>query len=137
MTRRFPVESQNLCRGILAIVWIMLGRIRAVSCGVLLAARLAVAAVPVPEAHFGHKIGAARTVLDWGKVVSYFRLLERSSDRLRVEELGKSTDGRPFIVATISAPETLRNLDRYRQIQAKLADPRSTTAAEAEGLIAA
>lgn len=115
----------------------MLGRIRVLFCGVLLAACLAVAAVPAPESHFGHQIGADRTVLDWDKVVSYFRLLEKSSDRLRVEELGKTTAGRPFIVATISAPETLRNLDRYRQIQAKLADPRSTTPAEAEGLIAA
>ncbi len=82
-------------------------------------------------------MGADRTVLDWSKVVEYFRLLERSSDRIRVQELGKTTEGRPFILAIISDPETLRNLDRYRQIQAKLADPRLTSPAEAEQLIAA
>jgi hypothetical protein len=83
------------------------------------------AAIETPEAYFGHVMGADRKLLDWDKVVSYFRLLEKSSDRLRVDELGKSTEGRPFIAATIAAPETLRNLDRYREIQARLADPRA------------
>ncbi len=95
------------------------------------------AAVPSPESQFGHRMGADRTVLEWSKVVEYFGLLERSSDRIRVQELGKTTEGRPFILAIISDPETLRSLDRYRQIQAKLADQRLTNLAEAEQLIAA
>ncbi|MBI3666884.1 MAG: peptidase M14, partial [Acidobacteria bacterium] len=114
-----------------------LQRVRSVCCLLLLAALPIRAAVPTPESHFGHEIGADRTVLDWDKVVAYFRLLEKSSDRIRVEELGKTTEGRPFILTTISTPENLRNLDRYRQIQARLADPRLTTTAEAESLIAA
>ena len=88
------------------------------------------------RSHFGHAIGADKTVLDWDKVVSYFRLLDKSSDRIRVAELGKTTEGRPFIAATIAAPETLRHLDRYIDIQHRLADPRMTTPAEAEKLIA-
>jgi hypothetical protein len=92
-------------------------------------------AVPAPEAHFGHKIGADRTVLDWDRVVSYFRALERESDRIRIDELGKSTGGRPFIAATIAAPPTLRRLGRYTSIQKQLADPRATREAEAERLI--
>ena len=79
------------------------------------------------ESHFGHEIGVDRELLDWDKVVSYFRALEQSSDEIRVEELGKTVEGRPFIAATIAEPETLRNLDRYREIQRRLADPRITT----------
>jgi hypothetical protein len=94
------------------------------------------AAVPTPESHFGHRMGADRKLLDWEKVVSYFRLLEKSSDRIRVDDLGKSAEGRPFIALTIAAADTLRNLGRYREIQSKLADPRRTTDAEAENLIA-
>lgn len=90
------------------------------------------AAVPVPETYFGHPIGADRQLLDWNKVVSYFQALARSSDRIRVAEYGRSAEGRPMIVATISAPENLRNLDRYREIQRRLADPRLTTPAQAE-----
>jgi Zinc carboxypeptidase len=93
------------------------------------------AAVPAPETHFGHRMGADRKLLDWDKVVSYFQHLAKSSDRISVTELGKSTEGRPFIAATIAAPETLRNLERYREIQARLADPRTTTSAQAEALV--
>jgi hypothetical protein len=98
------------------------------------AACCAAAAIPTPASHFGHEIGADKTVLDWDRVVSYFRLLEKSSDRLKVDELGKSTMGRPFIAVTIAAPDTLRHLDRYIEIQRRLADPRITTPAEAEKL---
>ena len=103
---------------------------------VLLLAGCALAAVPTPQSHFGHEIGADRTVLDWDQVVSYFQALARSSNRVRVEELGKTTEGRPFLAVTIAEPETLQHLDRYREIQEKLADPRKTSPAEAEKLFA-
>lgn len=101
---------------------------------ILLAVWQLAAAVPTPKAHFGHEMGADRTVLDWDKVVSYFRALEKSSSRVRVSELGRSTEGRPFIAVYLSAPETLRKLDRYIEIQRRLADPRITTEAEAARL---
>src|SRR5579864_3865636 len=101
----------------------------------VLAAWPAFAAVPTPKSWFGHEIGADKTVLDWDKVVGYFQELAKSSDRIKVEELGKTADGRPFIAATIAAPDTLKHLDRYIAIQGRLADPRKTTAAEAERLI--
>src|SRR3984885_7933318 len=93
------------------------------------------AQAPTPESHFGHPIGIDRQLLDWDKVVSYFQALAKSSDKIQVDELGKTAEGRPFIAATISSAATLRNLGHYRQIQAKLADPRRTTPAEAARLI--
>src|SRR5579863_2903304 len=95
-------------------------------------AATAFAAVPSPESHFGHPIGVDRQLLDWDKVVSYFYALANSSDKIRVAEYGRSAENRPLIVATIASPETLRNLDRYREIQRRLADPRTTTPAQAE-----
>jgi hypothetical protein len=94
------------------------------------------AAVPAPDAWFGHPIGADRKLLDWDKVVGYFNELAKSSDRIVVKELGKSTEGRPFIAAWISSPETIRNLDKYREIQERLADPRKTTPEQARTFIA-
>ena len=90
--------------------------------------------VPTPESYFGHKIGADRELLDWDKVVGYFQLLAKSSDRIRVAEYGRTAENRPLIVATIASPETLRNLDKYKDIQRRLADPRLTTPAQAEPL---
>src|ERR1051325_12195855 len=101
-------------------------RLAAVLLPLLLGAIPALAAPPTPRSWFGHEIGADRTVLDWDKVVSYFQALSKSSDRIRVEELGKTAEGRPFIAATIADPATLKNLDRYIEIQRRLADPRKT-----------
>ena len=47
-------------------------------------AAVAAAAVPAPNSHFGHEIGADRVLVDWSKVVSYFNALEKSSDRVKV-----------------------------------------------------
>ena len=47
------------------------------------------------------------------------RRWQKRSDKIRVEELGKTAEGRPFIAATISSAATLRNLDHYREIQAQ------------------
>ncbi len=102
----------------------------------LAAACILPAQIPTPESHFGHPIGVDRELLDWDKVVSYFQALAKTSDKVRVKELGKTVEGRPFIAATISSAATLRNLDRYQAIQAKLADPRKTPSADAEKLIA-
>src|SRR6478672_3120302 len=107
-----------------------------VAAAVISAALAAVcyAAIPTPASHFGHEISADKTVLDWDKIVSWFGALEKSSERVKVAELGKTTEGRPFLAVTIAAPDTLRNLGRYQEIQRRLADPRQTTPAEAEKL---
>ncbi len=54
---------------------------------------------------------------------------------MRVEELGKTTEGRPFLLATISSPENLRRLEELRQIQLKLSDPDGLTPEEAGRLV--
>lgn len=93
------------------------------------------APAPTPESHFKHPIGVDRVLLDWSDVVSYFNKLGAASPMIRVEEIGKSVEGRPMIAATISSADNIKQLSRYREIQHKLADPRTTTAAEAEKLI--
>jgi len=100
----------------------------------LLAGFAAGATVPTPESHFGHKIGVDNELLDWAKVVSYFQALAKSSDRLQYLELGKTVEGRPQIAAVISSPANLKNLEHYRDIQMRLADPRRTSESEAAKL---
>ncbi len=91
---------------------------------------------PSPARHFGHELTEDRKLLDWDKVVSYFETLARTSPRLKMEVLGRSVGGRPFIAAWIASPETLAQLAAYRNIQEKLADPRITPEAQAEALAA-
>jgi hypothetical protein len=94
----------------------------------------AMAAVPAPESHFGHKIGVDNELLDWDKVVSYFEALSKSSDRMKFIDLGKTVEGRRQIAAAISSPANIRNLEHYRDIQMRLSDPRKTTEADAARL---
>jgi len=89
-----------------------------------------------PTEAFGFQPGADRKLADWKEITSYFQKLSSESDRVRYEEVGKTTEGRPFVTVTISAPENLAKLAHYKQIQNKLADPRTTTPEEAKQLIA-
>ncbi len=94
-----------------------------------------VLSVPAPENDLGFKIGTDRKLAKWERFVAYFEHLDAASDRLTVENLGKTTLGRPFIVATISAPENLKRLDEIKLIQLRLADPRGQDANLANDLL--
>lgn len=100
------------------------------------ASAMAQQAVTSPEAAFGFKLGADRKLADWNQLTEYYKKLSTESKRIRYEELGKTTEGRPFIAVTISAPENLAHLDHYLDIQRRLADPRITSPEEAQKLIA-
>jgi len=89
-----------------------------------------------PTEAFGFQLGADRKLADWNELTAYYKKLSTESDRIRYEELGKTTEGRPFIAVTISAPENLAHLDHYLDIQRRLADPRITTPEEAKKLVA-
>lgn len=82
------------------------------------------ATIPAPETVLGFKIGEDRKLAKWDQFVTYFRKLAEASDRIKVDELGKTTLKRPFLVATISSAENLKKLDEYKEIQTQLADPR-------------
>lgn len=83
-----------------------------------------------PEEHLGFKVGDDRALADWGQIVSYYRMLGTFSPRFKVEEIGQSTEGRPFLLATITSPANHARLDEFRAIQASLADPRTCTHVE-------
>jgi len=94
-------------------------------CGILLLLSIAATAqVPSPKDVLGFTPGDDRKLASWAQIVDYFKKLDAASDRVMFEEIGKSTMGAPFVYATISSPENLRNLKRYKDINDKLADPR-------------
>src|SRR5499427_7192183 len=82
------------------------------------------ASIPTPTDVLGFTPGDDRKLASWAKVVEYFQKLAAASDRVRFEEIGKSTMGAPFVYLTISAPENLVHLDEFKEIQRQLADPR-------------
>src|SRR5579872_6930756 len=80
----------------------------------------AAATLPTPEQFLGFRVGADNKLIRWDKIVEYMKLASESSDRVRYRELGKSSNNNPFIVLEISAPDTLKNLDKYKQMERKL-----------------
>ncbi|MFM9904104.1 MAG: M14 family metallopeptidase [Pyrinomonadaceae bacterium] len=95
-------------------------------CGLILVTAITVAAqtVPAPKDVLGWTPGDDRTLASWAQVVDYFQKLDKASDRVMFQEIGKTTMGAPFVYATISSPENLRQIKKYELINAKLADPR-------------
>jgi len=94
------------------------------------------ATLPSPKSVLGFNPGDDRTIIDWKQITDYFTRLDNASDRVQVVNIGTSTLGRQMIAAFISAPENIRNLDKYKAIQAKLADPRKVAGdAERDQLI--
>ena len=91
--------------------------------------------IPTPASILGFEPGAERHLPSWKQITDYFTALDRASPRVRVRTLGKTTLGRPFLVAFISDSSTLANLEHYRQIQRKLMDPRLQAAGERERLL--
>ncbi len=75
---------------------------------------------PAPEQFIGFKVGADNKLARWDKIVEYMKLVAAGSDRVRFRELGKTSQGNPFIALEIASPETLKNLDRYKQLERRL-----------------
>jgi len=78
------------------------------------------APLQTPEQFFGFRIGADTKLARWDRMLEYYRLVEKASDRVRVRELGKSTEGHPFVVLEITSPDTLKRTDYFRSLQRRL-----------------
>jgi hypothetical protein len=86
--------------------------------------------VPEPASHFGFEIGTHRKLANWDQLTAYYEKVADASNRVRVDTLGSSTRGLPFIMLTITSPENQARLEELRQIQMKLADPRRLSGEE-------
>ena len=77
--------------------------------------------VTTPEQQFGHRIGDDYWLMNYEQLHDYWIKLAHESDRMVLDTIGTTSEGRPQIMAVISSPENIRNLDRYRSIARRLA----------------
>jgi len=92
--------------------------------------------VPTPEKVLGYVIGTPNKLTYTKDIYRYMRELEKATPRVKVFTMGYSEEGREMILVVISDEANMRKLERYKEITARLADPRTITDEEAKRLIA-
>ncbi len=69
--------------------------------------------IPTPESVIGHEVGEWHITHD--KLVEYMKVLAASSDRISIENRGKTYEDRPLLLLTITSPENHKNIDAIRE----------------------
>lgn len=69
--------------------------------------------IPTPESVIGHEVGEWHITHD--KLVEYMKVLAASSDRISIENRGKTYEDRPLLLLTITSAENHKNLESIRE----------------------
>ncbi len=69
--------------------------------------------IPTPKEIIGHEVGEWHVTHD--KLVMYMRALAKASDRITIEERGKTYEDRPLLLLTITSPNNHKNLEEIRK----------------------
>jgi hypothetical protein len=89
-----------------------------------------------PKEHFGHNIGADYFLATYTQMTEYWKKLASESDRMILEDIGITEEGRTMIMAIITSPDNHKNLDRYQEISKKMALAEGLKDSEARTLAA-
>jgi hypothetical protein len=92
-------------------------------------------AVPSPEKILGYIAGAENHLTYTKDLYGYYRALAAASPRVKIWSVGKSEEGREFLMVAVSDDSNMAQIEKFKQITAKLADPRKISEAEAQQLI--
>ena len=89
----------------------------------------------IPKPVFGqYTVGDDYFLANYQQLLKYLEDVGKVSDRIRVQQVGITTEGRPFNLIIISSPDNLKHLEEYRQISVKLAKAEGLTDDEARQL---
>src|SRR3989454_12484908 len=80
-----------------------------------------------PADFLGFEPGTDSMLADWKQVSGYMNDLAQRSRYVHVDTLGRTTEGRPFLLMTITSPANQQRLAEIKRAQALLADPRRLT----------
>jgi len=89
-----------------------------------------------PAEHLGHPVGTDFKLPGWKVVSDYYRHLANASPHVKLQSVGKTTEGRDFLVATISSEENLDRLEEIKRYTKQIADPRGLSNADKRQAVA-
>ena len=91
--------------------------------------------VPTPLKVNGYVPGTIGKLSHVAELNKYFKAIADASPRTKLYSFGMSDEGREMIGLVIADEVTMQNIEKYRTVLAKLADPRGVSSAEKERLI--
>ena len=94
------------------------------------------ATVPSPTKFLGHIAGAPGELTRTDKIYAYYRALAAATDRVKVDVIGRTEEGRDILLVFVGDGQGLKDLERTRSDMADLADPRRTDEAAMEQIVA-
>src|SRR6187397_680092 len=90
--------------------------------------------VTSPQQEFGHNFGDDYFLANYKQIEAYWKKLDRESDRMTVESIGKTAEGRDQLMAIITSPANHKLLAKYQGISQKLAHAEGLTDDQARAL---
>jgi hypothetical protein len=87
-----------------------------------------------PKEEFGFNFGDDYQLATYQQLSTYWQKLDRESDRMVLQEIGRTSEGRPHLMAIVTSPENHKNLARYREISRRLALAETLTDEQAQTL---
>ena len=81
--------------------------------------------IPTPKKVLGYHPGEWHVSHD--QLLYYMREVSAASDRMIIQEIARSYEGRPLVQLTISSPSNLSRLDQIKADHKKLTDPSSSS----------
>ena len=90
--------------------------------------------VTTPLQEFGHNFGDDYFLANYKQLAAYWQKLDRESDRIVLQSIGKTAEGREQLMAIVTSPENHKDLARYKDISRRLALAEGLTDVQARAL---
>lgn len=94
------------------------------------------AGITTPKEFFGFNIGDDYQEANYTQAEAYWKKLASESNRMRMVDIGLTSEGRHQWMSIITSPENMKHLDHYKEISQKLARAENLTDDEARQLAA-
>jgi hypothetical protein len=90
--------------------------------------------IPTPKEHFGFNIGDNYHLATFTQTEAYFKKVAAASNKVKLQVIGKTEEGRNQYMMIVSDPSNIRQLAKYKSMSQKLARAENLSDAEAKQL---
>jgi len=87
-----------------------------------------------PKQFFGHEVGEDYWLPNYTQFAKYWETLAKESDRMILDTIGLTAEGRPQLMAIVSSPQNIKDREKYRLIAERLSHADGLTEAQAKAL---